>query len=88
MKQPDEHVVGERFSTACYIAEAMPASLYLSRKYENDFVGGIVANANVGGDSCHRGVVVGGILGLACGVPKGWSDGLLVPPPDLEKVSG
>jgi ADP-ribosyl-[dinitrogen reductase] hydrolase len=88
MKQPDEHVVGERFSTACYIAEAMPASLYLAWKYENDFVGGIVANANVGGDSCHRGVVVGGILGLACGIPKGWSDGLLVPPPDLEKVSG
>jgi ADP-ribosylglycohydrolase len=87
-KQPDEHVVGERFSTACYIAEAMPASLYLAWKYENDFVGGIVANANVGGDSCHRGVVVGGILGLACGVPKAWSDGLLVPPPDLEKVSG
>jgi len=27
-------------------------------------------------------------LGLACGVPKAWSDGLLVPPPDLEKVSG
>lgn len=87
-KQPDEHVVGERFSTACYIAEAMPASLYLAWKYENDFVGGIVVNANVGGDSCHRGVVVGGILGLACGVPKAWSDGLLVPPPDLEKASG
>ena len=81
IKQPDEHVVGERFSTACYIAEAMPASLYLSWKYENDFVGGIVANANVGGDSCHRGVVVGGILGLACGVPKAWSDALLVPLP-------
>jgi ADP-ribosylglycohydrolase len=88
MKQPDEHVVGERFSTACYIAEAMPASLYLAWKYENDFVGGIVANANLGGDSCHRGVVVGGILGLACGVPKAWSDALLVPPPESEKVAG
>ncbi|NBS84395.1 MAG: ADP-ribosylglycohydrolase family protein [Verrucomicrobia bacterium] len=87
-KQPDEHVVGERFSTACYIAEAMPASLYLAWKYENDFVGGIVANANVGGDSCHRGVVVGGILGLACGVPKAWSGALLVPPPELEKAAG
>ena len=88
MKQPDEHVVGERFSTACYIAEAMPASLYLAWKYENDFVGGIVANANLGGDSCHRGVVVGGILGLAGGVPKEWSGALRVPLPEDEEVVG
>jgi hypothetical protein len=26
-------------------------------------------------------------LGLACGVPKAWSDALLVPPPELEKVA-
>ena len=80
IKQPDEHVVGERFSTACYIAEAMPASLYLAWKYAGDFVGGVVANANLGGDNCHRGVVVGGILGVACGVPEAWSGGLHVPP--------
>jgi ADP-ribosyl-[dinitrogen reductase] hydrolase len=80
LSQPDEHVVGERFSTACYIAEAMPASLYLAWKYAGDFVGGVVANANLGGDNCHRGVVVGGILGVACGVPEAWSGGLHVPP--------
>ena len=81
LRQPDEHVVGERFSTACYIAEAMPASLYLAWKYAGDFVGGVVANANLGGDNCHRGVVVGGILGVACGVPEAWSGGLHVPAP-------
>lgn len=85
VKQADEHVVGERFSTACYIAEAMPAALYLAWKYEKDFVGGVIANANLGGDNCHRGVVVGGILGLACGVPEEWSAGLHVPPPGLGK---
>ncbi len=79
--QPDEHVVGERFSPACYIAEAMPASIYLAWKYHQDFVGGLVANANVGGDNCHRGVVVGAILGMACGVPAEWSGALRVPPP-------
>ncbi len=84
-KQPDEHVVGERFSTACYIAEAMPAALYLAWKYEKDFVGGVVANANVGGDSCHRGVVVGAILGMAHGVPTAWTEALLVP---LRKEKG
>jgi ADP-ribosylglycohydrolase len=81
VNQPDEHVVGERFSPACYIAEAMPASLYLAWKYHGDFVGGVVANANVGGDNCHRGVVVGAILGLANGVPAEWSGALRVPPP-------
>jgi ADP-ribosyl-[dinitrogen reductase] hydrolase len=68
-RQPDEEVVGRRFSPACYIAEAMPASLYLAWKYHEDFVAGIVANAMVGGDNCHRGAVVGSLLGAACGVP-------------------
>jgi len=68
--QPDEHVVGRRYSTACYIADAMPASLYLVWKYATDFTEGIIANAMVGGDSCHRGAVVGSLLGAACGVPN------------------
>lgn len=84
-KQPDEHVVGERFSPACYIAEAMPAALYLAWKYGEDFVGGVVANANLGGDSCHRGVVIGAILGTANGVPKEWSEALREPVPGKEK---
>jgi len=70
LPQPYEQVVGRRYSTACYIADAMPASLYLAWKYENDFSGGIIANAMVGGDSCHRGAVVGSLLGAACGVPE------------------
>lgn len=69
-RQPDEHVVGTRFSPACYIAEAMPASLYLAWKYHRDFAGGIIANTMVGGDNCHRGAVVGSILGAANGVPE------------------
>jgi len=67
---PDEKVVGERFSPACYIAEAMPAALYLAWKYHDDFSAGIIANAMVGGDNCHRGAVVGSLLGMACGVPE------------------
>lgn len=67
---PDEQVVGGRYSPACYIAEAMPASLYLAWKYHDDFAAGITANAMVGGDNCHRGAVVGSLLGAACGVPE------------------
>ena len=70
LEQPDEHVVGRRFSSACYIADAMPAALYLAWKYHDDFSAGIIANAMVGGDNCHRGAVVGSLLGAACGVPK------------------
>ena len=71
--QPDDHVIGARFSPACYIAEAMPAALYLSWKYHDDFSAGITANTMVGGDNCHRGAVVGSLLGTACGVPTNFA---------------
>lgn len=68
--QPDTKIIGERFSPACYIDQAMPASLYLCYKYANDPVAGLIANAQVGGDNCHRGAVVGSILAAANpGVP-------------------
>lgn len=73
LDQPDEHVIGSRFSPACYIAEAMPAALYLSWKYHDDFASGITANAMVGGDNCHRAAVIGSLLGGACGVPKNFA---------------
>ncbi|MFY8215495.1 MAG: ADP-ribosylglycohydrolase family protein [Chthoniobacterales bacterium] len=69
LRDPDEVVVGRRLSPACYIDDAFPAALYLAWKYADDFSGGIIANANVGGDNCHRGAVVGSILGLANGIP-------------------
>ncbi len=81
LELPDEFVVRQHFSPACYILEAMPASLYLTWKYHNDFSAGIIANAHVGGDNCHRGVVLGSILGLACGVPLKLLSGLKQPPP-------
>lgn len=70
LHQPDDHVIGSRFSPACYIADAMPSSLYLVWKYSGDFAAGVIANAMVGGDNCHRGAVVGGLLGAANGVPE------------------
>ena len=72
-EQPDYLVVGRRFSPACYIAEAMPASLYLAWKYHDDFATGLTANAMVGGDNCHRGAVVGSLLGAAAGGSAGFS---------------
>lgn len=77
LEKPDEEVVGKILSPACYIQDAFPAALYLAWKYAKVFSGGIVANANLGGDNCHRGAVVGSLLGAANGVPPPWREGLL-----------
>jgi ADP-ribosylglycohydrolase len=75
--EPDDIVIGKRLSPACYIVEAFPAALYLAWKYADDFSAGICANAQVGGDSCHRAAVVGSLLGLFNGVPIRWKTGLV-----------
>ena len=72
----DETVVGRIFSSACYIDQAFPAALYLAWKYHDDFEAGIIANAHVGGDSCHRGVVVGALLGVNNDIDPKWKNGL------------
>ena len=69
-REPDDVVIGQRVSPACYIAEAFPASLYLAWKYADDFEAGLIANANLGGDNCHRGAVVGALLGAAVGADR------------------
>lgn len=66
-REPDDLVIGQRVSPACYLADAFPASLYLAWKYADDFEAGLVANTNLGGDNCHRGAVVGALLGAAAG---------------------
>jgi len=79
-KEADEVVIGRRVSPACYIQEAFPASLYLAWKYAQDFEGGVVANANLGGDNCHRGAVLGALIGGAVGlsqIPPRYVDGLV-----------
>ena len=78
-RELDGVVIGQRVSPACYIADAFPASLYLAWKYLDDFEAGLVANTNLGGDNCHRGAVVGALLGAAAGtgrIPARFCDGL------------
>jgi ADP-ribosyl-[dinitrogen reductase] hydrolase len=69
-REPDEVVIGHRVSPACYIADAFPASLFLAWKYADDFEAGVIANTNLGGDNCHRGAVVGALLGAASGLTR------------------
>ena len=74
--RPDEEIIGSVLSPACYIDQAFPAALYLAWKYDGQFGPGIIANAMIGGDNCHRGAVVGSILAAANGINERWTVGL------------
>jgi ADP-ribosylglycohydrolase len=86
LDQPDEVVVGRRFSTACYVEHSIPAVVYLALKYHHTPEAGLIANTNLGGDNAYRGAVLGALLGAANGLasfPDRWVAGLRHPPPDL-----
>jgi ADP-ribosyl-[dinitrogen reductase] hydrolase len=66
---PERAVVGGVLSPACYIPDAFPAALYLAWRHAGDVTAGVVANARVGGDNCHRGAVVGSLIGASSPIP-------------------
>lgn len=61
---PDNQVVGQVFSRACYISDSWPIVLYLACKYQDDPWQALRVNTNLGGDNVHRGIVLGTLLGL------------------------
>ncbi|MCG8412692.1 MAG: ADP-ribosylglycohydrolase family protein, partial [Pseudomonadales bacterium] len=63
----DNDVVGNLFSSACYISDSWPSVLYLAYKYVGSIEAGLLSNTNLGGDNVHRGAVLGVLLGLAEG---------------------
>lgn len=76
----DGEVIGMRLSTACYIDDSWPAVLYLLAKYLEEPRRALEVNTNLGGDNCHRGAVLGGLLGAYHGSgswPEAWKSGLL-----------
>lgn len=78
-RNSDLHVIGRQLGSACYIEDSFPATLYLAARYPDDFEAALVANTNVGGDNCHRGAVLGAIMGAALGygaIPERWLQGL------------
>ena len=86
LDDPDDRVVGPRFSTACYVEDSVPAVVYLALKYHDDPANALIVNTNLGGDNAARGSVLGALLGAAHGVekfPDRWIQGLLEPLPDL-----
>ncbi len=86
LDHPDDVVIGQRLSTACYVEDAIPAIAYLALKYPDDIAQALVVNTNLGGDNAGRGAVLGALLGAANGlaaIPARWRTGLLHPPPPL-----
>ncbi|MFM8809494.1 MAG: ADP-ribosylglycohydrolase family protein [Chthoniobacterales bacterium] len=76
--QRDEEVIGAVLSPACYLEDSFPASLFLAWKYADNLEAALIANTNLGGDNCHRGIVVGSLVGAGgAPVPERWERGLL-----------
>ncbi len=75
LSRDDGQTIDQEFSPACYVDRAFPASLYLAWKYAGELPSGVIANTNVGGDNCHRGAVIGALLGASNGatkIPENW----------------
>lgn len=86
LDDPDDWVIGPRFSTACCVEDSVPAVIYLALKYHHDPKNALIVNTNLGGDNASRGSVLGALLGASHGVdkfPRSWVDGLVHPPPDI-----
>ena len=76
--KPDDEVIGSILSPACYLKDAFPAALFLAWKYSNNLESALIANTNLGGDNCHRGIVVGALVGASgSAVPERWSKNLV-----------
>ena len=77
---PDRVVIGGMLSSACYIPDAFPAALFLAYRHAGKPANGICSNAQCGGDSCHRGSVVGSLLAATSPLPQSLIDGLIAAP--------
>ncbi len=63
------------FGQACNIRMALPATVHLVARYENDLETALVENVMAGGDSAARGMAVGMLLGAWQGeiaLPQAW----------------
>lgn len=84
----DDVVIGRHFSSACYMDQSLPATLYLAMKYADAPEQGLIANTMAGGDNVGRGTVLGAFLGAAnglAGFPRRWLSGLKSEPPSIHQ---
>lgn len=75
----DTRTIIAEFGQMCSVEAALPGTIHLISKYENDFEEALVENVMAGGDSAARGMLVGMVLGAHHGfdaLPKNWLDTL------------
>lgn len=76
----DEQVATHELSQGPAADDAVPLALFIALKYAGDFEKALAVNARLGGDTCHRGSLVGMLLGAmhGCeGIPAGLVGGLV-----------
>ncbi len=67
------------FGLTCHLPEALPATLYLILKHEDNLESALIENVMAGGDSAARGLLIGLVLGAGHGfsaIPANWVAGL------------
>ena len=75
----DTRTIIAEFGQMCSVEAALPGTIHLISKYENDFEEALVENVMAGGDSAARGMLVGMVLGGRHGfdaLPNDWLDTL------------
>lgn len=75
----DEQVAFYNLSTRALVSDSIPLTLYLTLKYADKPEDALLVNSNLGGDSCHRGALIGLFLGAMHGydaLPQRWITGL------------
>lgn len=53
LKEPDDRIIGPQFSPACYLADSVPATIYLAAKYHDSPREGLIANTMLGADAVN-----------------------------------
>ena len=79
ISKDDFEVIGQLVHPGDQLDDNMPTLMNLALKYQNDTGQALLVNAHSGGDSCHRGAILGALLGALNGVeslPADWVFGL------------
>ncbi len=66
--QSDEEVAFRHLRNGSDTDDAVPLAFFLALKYQGDTEAALLANANLGGETCNRGALIGSLLGAANGV--------------------
>lgn len=76
----DEEIATHTLSQGPASDDAVPLALFIALKYSGDFEKALAVNARLGGDTCHRGSLVGMLLGAMHGcedIPVRFVEGLV-----------